>query len=293
MNIVKISDGLGNQMFQYAFARKISILTGCKVYLDTRFINNEDLYKQGKNTQLKGKLAHREYGLQHFRIALPTADNKMLSHWKYLQDPREMQRIVHELAKQGRWIWQYQNENENFSGIPSADRLRFATYYQGYFFDLKYYDDIRTILQHEFTLREKLKLPKDLHKILGAENTVSVHIRRGDFLKLNRDISGSEYYERAFEYVGERIASPFYLIFSDDTEWVKDNMEIPGEKLFVSEMGFTDYEELAIMKHCKNNIIANSTFSYWAAYLNANPEKIVVCPKRWRTKTIPEKWISI
>ena len=277
MNFVRVSDGLGNQMFQYAFARKWHLLTGQKVYLDTRFINNEDLYAKGRNPQLKGKLAYREYGLSHFKTVLPVATGDALSCFENLYE----------------WFGRYKVEEENFYDTVFQSRVKLPAYYRGYFFDLRYYDDIRAILQHEFILREKLKLPCEVRNILSRENTVSVHIRRGDFLKLNRDISSSDYYERAFAYIGKRVASPFYLIFSDDTEWVKDNMDIPGEKLFVSEMGFADYEELTIMKHCRNNIIANSTFSYWAAYLNANSEKIVVCPKRWRTKTIPEEWISI
>lgn len=277
MDIVRISDGLGNQMFQYAFARKWNIMTGHRVYLDTRFINNEDLFARGRNPQLKGRLAHRKYGLSEFKTALPTAKEELLSHGEKLYQ----------------WFGRHKSEDENFYEAVFQNKVKLPAYYQGYFFDLRYYDDIRPLLQHEFSLKEKRKLPAELRKILARENTVSVHIRRGDFLKLNRDISGSGYYERAFACMGERVFSPFYLIFSDDVDWVKANMEIPGKKLFVSGMGFADYEELTIMKHCKNNIIANSTFSYWAAYLNANPKKAVVCPKGWRLRTIPKEWIGI
>lgn len=277
MDIVRISDGLGNQMFQYAFARKWNIMTGHRVYLDTRFMNNEDLFAKGRNPQLKGKLAQREYGLSHFKTVLPEANGEVLSRLENLYQ----------------WFGRYQAEDEKFYDTVFQKKGCLPAYYQGYFFDLRYYDDIRGVLQHEFSLKERIKQPCELRKILKRENTVSVHIRRGDFLKLNRDISGSGYYERAFAYTKEKIASPYYLIFSDDMEWVKANMDIPGEKLFVSGMGFADYEELTIMKHCKHNIIANSTFSYWAAYLNANEGKTVVCPKRWRKSTIPEEWISM
>lgn len=277
MDIVRISDGLGNQMFQYAFARKWNMLTGHRVYLDTRFINNEDLFARGRNPQFKDKLAHRKYGLSHFKIALPEAEGEMLSHCENLY----------------KWFGRYKVEDENFYDAVFQNKVRLPAYYQGYFFDLRYYDDIRAILRREFSLKEKVRLPDQFQKILAEDNTVSVHIRRGDFLKLNRDISRSGYYERAFAYMEEKVASPFYLIFSDDTEWVKDNVGIPGNRIFVSEMGFADYEELTVMKHCKNNVIANSTFSYWAAYLNANPNKTVVCPKRWRTGTIPQEWIAM
>lgn len=277
MDIVRISDGLGNQMFQYAFARKWNIMTGHRVYMDSRFINNEDLFAKGRNPQLKGRLAHREYGLPHFKTALPTAEASMVSRCENLY----------------KWFGRYKVEDENFYDSVFQNKVRLPAYYQGYFFDLRYYDDIRATLQREFSLKKKIRLPDRLRKILAEENTVSVHIRRGDFLKLNRDISGSGYYERAFAYMEERAAAPFYLIFSDDTEWVKNNMGIPEKRIFVSGMGFADYEELTIMKHCKNNVIANSTFSYWAAYLNANPAKTVVCPGGWRAGIIPEEWTAV
>jgi hypothetical protein len=120
-----------------------------------------------------------------------------------------------------------------------------------------------------------------------------VHIRRGDFLRVNRDISEKGYYKKALEYITDKVSNPTYLVFSDDIEWVKDNMHFEEKTIYVSDMGFRDYEELMIMKHCRHNIIANSTFSYWAGYLNNNPGKIVVCPKGWKTETIPEDWVRM
>lgn len=125
------------------------------------------------------------------------------------------------------------------------------------------------------------------------ENTVSIHVRRGDFVKLFWDISKSDYYARALQRIKALIKDPIYMIFSDDIMWVKENMPIDGRKLYISEMGFKDYEELMIMKHCKHHIMANSTFSYWAAYLNRNPDKVVICPKHWKNSAIPQEWILI
>ena len=293
MNVVRISDGLGNQMFQYAFARKISILTEKKVYLDTRFINSEDLVKTGNDIYFRSKLGHRKYGLLHFRISLPTVDEKTIAHWKYLQKSNYIDKALFGLSIMNRWIWKYQNEGLNFDGELSEFKLDLPTYYQGYFFDLKYYDDIKGILQHEFSLREKIKVPRDLRAVLNSENTISLHVRRGDFLKLNRDISSSEYYDKAIEFMENKIDRPVYLVFSDDIDWVNENMDIPGKKIVVSSMGFKDYEELTIMKHCQHNIIANSTFSYWGAYLNSHKNKIVVCPKYWKRNIVPPEWIKL
>ena len=292
MNVVRISDGLGNQMFQYAFARKISILTGHKVYLDTRFINNEDLFKNGKNTHYKKKLAHREYGLDCFNIKLPLADDKVLFPWKYLQQENYAQQAVYGLAIQNMWLWRYKREHLNFEGKLSRWDKMSPAYYHGCFFNLEYYDDIKEILQYEFSLKNKIKLSQNIRHILRNENTVSLHVRRGDFLRINRDMSNSGYYQEAIRIIESEIPSPIYLIFSDDIDWVKKNMQIPGRKIWISEMGFKDYEEWTIMKHCRHNIIANSTFSYWAAFLNSNESKVVVCPKRWRKDIIPASWIE-
>ena len=290
MNVVRISDGLGNQMFQYAFARKISILTGKKVYLDTRFVNNEDFIKSGNNIFHRNKLGYREYGLSHFKIVLPLADEKIVSHWKYLKQDNCVDKAFYGLSLMNKWIWKYKKEDLNFDGALPKFKWDFPAYYQGYFFDLNYYDDIWPLLKREFSLKQKIKLSSDLHAVLNDENTVSLHVRRGDFLRLNRDISSSGYYDKAIKYVESQIDRPVYFIFSDDINWVNKNMDIPRKKIFVSSMGFQDYEELIIMKHCKHNIIANSTFSYWGAYLNDNEDKIVVCPRNWRSRIIPKSW---
>ena len=212
MNIVRISDGLGNQMFQYAFARKVSILTGKKVYLDIRYINNEDMYRMGKRVHYKGKLKHRKYGLQYFKTSLPVADNKILSRWRYLQQSGYVQRMIYSLSVMNKWIWAYRNEELNFNGNLTKIKCMMPTYYQGYFFNLIYFDDIKGTLQQEFSLKQKIKLPRKLGEIIKYRNTVSIHIRRGDFLRLNRDISDSEYYNKAIELVEERIDSPIYLL---------------------------------------------------------------------------------
>lgn len=289
MNVVKISDGLGNQMFQYAFARKLQIVTGRKVYLDIRFINNEDVAQRKEEKWLSKKNDQREYSLNHFKIKLQSADDKTLRKWSYLFEKNKISQVIYKIAGLNFWHYKYRDED-----IANIRFERFVpTYFKGYFFDLNYYDDIRTVLQREFVLKEKIKLPIYLRKILKNENTVSIHIRRGDFLKLNRDISQKDYYPKALELVESKIQNPTYLVFSDDIEWVKENLKIKGNVVYVSEMGFQDYEELTLMKYCKHNIIANSTFSYWAAYLNSNEDKIVICPKRWKTKIIPKEWIKL
>lgn len=290
MNVVRVSDGLGNQMFQYAFARKLQIVTGKKVWLDIRFINNEDVFMRGdKNRYLYEKNDLREYGLDKFRINLSRADRNMLKFWNYILNAEQGHHKLFAMVKKKLWPWKCSGEPDVKSGLNAF----FPTYYMGYFFDLGYYDDIKDILQKEFTLKEKIVLPKELGRILKQDNTVSIHVRRGDFLEYGRDISQTGYYPKALSVIKRKVDNPIYLVFSDDIEWVKKNLEIEGDAIYISGMGFQDYEELMIMKHCKNNIIANSTYSYWAAYLNPNTDKVVIYPGHWNRRIIPKGWLRL
>lgn len=219
MNVVKISDGLGNQMFQYAFARKMQLRGNGRVYLDTRFINNEDRIARGEKSRTLERNDHREYGLGHFRIRLPVADRRVLSKWNYLNQRNKAERMIAELSKEGLWFWQFKDDLYKQKGeIWGADDCRFPTYFQGYHFNRKYYEDIRYVLLQEFRLRTPIRLPQDLQRTLNHENTVSIHIRRGDYLKLHCDISETGYYQDAMGMIQEQAGCPVYLIFSDDIE---------------------------------------------------------------------------
>lgn len=284
-NIVKITDGLGNQMFQYAFACQLQKKTGCKSYLDISDINNHHMSVNTNLYDMK-KNGNRNYGLDKFRIKLPVANDRMLGLWKYISNSDFFSEIKKKLNGMGMWPWRYIEENN-----LSSKHCIFPSYYRGYFFDLKYYGGIRKQLQRDFRLVKKISLEKELSIALKKRNTVAVHIRRGDFLKLGRDISEKGYYERAFDHINSMVNNPLFLVFSDEIEWVKKNMSIPGDVCYISGRGYEDYEEFAIMRACKSFIIANSTFSYWPAYLSE--EGIVICPKRWKPEIIPEDWIRM
>ena len=135
-------------------------------------------------------------------------------------------------------------------------------------------------------------------------NAVSVHVRRGDYVN-NKNanafhgVCSPEYYRKAIELIAKRVDSPKYFVFSDDIEWVKEHIEIPNA-VFVSQKDIADHEELVLMSKCKHAIIANSSFSWWGAWLNANPNKLVIAPKQWvsdsRVNTvdaIPAEWVRI
>ena len=124
-------------------------------------------------------------------------------------------------------------------------------------------------------------------EIEQSQSAVSIHIRRGDYVS-DADANNlmgilpMGYYDRAVNYINERVKNPSYYIFSDDLEWTKDHLKVDAPLTFVDlENGSRDYIELDIMRKCRHNIIANSSFSWWAAFLNQHPDKIVVAPARW------------
>ena len=130
---------------------------------------------------------------------------------------------------------------------------------------------------------------------INNTNSISIHYRRTDYCNLGLTISDTGYYQKALNLLLQKIESPEIFIFSDDLVWAKSNVKFPFPVTFVFE---PDYIEMFLMSQCKHNIIANSTFSWWAAWLNSNSEKIVVAPKSWHnkkanTKIYPAEWTVI
>lgn len=289
MIVVKISDGLGNQIFQYAYARWLQNWTRQKIYLDISDINRmaDRLSDAKKKLELCDM---REYQLNNLRITLPVINQKITS--KILQKKNK-----------GNKFWNYCRElqllpvvyvNESMCKENGFRFSQWQNYYvEGFFFDKKYYEKEPEILRHELNLKKKIAISDELQGILLDRNTVSLHVRRGDFLRFGRNMSGSDYYTKAMYYIKDKIDNPFLLIFSDDIEWVERNMDFELEHRMISGQGYSDCEELILMSMCRNNIIANSTFSYWGAWLNPNREKIVVSLRGWRPKIIPDTWVQL
>lgn len=287
--MVKITDGLGNQMFQYAYARMLQTQVSQKVYLDISDINNlhnEQAVKRGW-TNLCDK---RKYQMDQFMITLPTM---RAEKYALKKDERYRKSKFLHYCKELRLLSPvYLNEKDCMEG--GMKFVNYLDYYvEGSFFDKSYYENIKNILRREFQLKERLCIPDTVDKILKNRNTVSIHIRRGDFLKVGRDISETSYYVRAVDYMKNVVENPLLFVFSDDMEWVRNHIRFDLEYLLVEGFDFSDCEELTLMSMCKHNIIANSTFSYWGAWLNHNEGKIVIAPRGWRQKIIPNSWILL
>jgi len=181
------------------------------------------------------------------------------------------------------------------------------SYLEGYWGSEKYFKDIENIIRKEFTLKDKPDAinQKMISRIKNCDS-VSIHIRRGDYIfdeKTNKyhGVCNLDYYLKAIALVAKKVKKPYFFIFSDDIRWAKQNLHLKFPCVYVNHnIGKKDYEDLRLMSNCCHNIIANSSFSWWGAWLNKNKDKIVIAPKKWFTDKsintkdlIPKQWLKI
>lgn len=289
MVVVRIWEGLGNQLFQYAYARALQLRTGQKVYLDANRIYRDILEKKG---------VERKYTLDKFNVRLPHIYNIEKKYF-FLKQENILEKLVYMLAKHNKWIWNFTEEEDTLY----KENSRFVhgnCYVKGWFQDERYFREYRDILLKEFAPKKKIKISQSLREILKEKTTISVHVRRTDFKKYNNVLHVS-YYKNAKSYIESKVDNPYYIIFTDDSEWVRKHLDFGNNVFFVQEEGLQDYEELFVMSRCTHSIIANSTFSWWGAWLNQNEDKIVVGPRQWfnymkdaaKYNIMPAEWIRL
>ena len=312
MIITKITGGLGNQMFQYAAGRAMASQKNTELKLD---LNWYDLVLPNITT--------RHYQLDIFNINAPIASKKEVKKFTWESRFKTINRFKKLLTLIGlKHKKLYCEKHYHFD--PGLFKRTPPLHMEGYFQSYKYFQSIDTIIRKEFSLKKHL--PKEAQKIselMDKSGSISLHIRRGDYVSLKSasQFHGTctpEYYQKAINTIIEKIQSKDgqkadnlqFFVFSDDIAWVRKNIKIPGNAAtangapanihFVTDLGFKDYEEMALMAHCKHNIIANSSFSWWGAWLNANPHKIVIAPIYWFTDRkintsdlIPPEWVRL
>lgn len=287
MIIVRIWDGLGNQMFQYAYARALKA-RGVVVRLDLL-----RAYDKAFGRYYKHDL--RVNSIQNYRLEIDPIDLVKWKKYSYLARDTYAKKLLYWLGKHRLLKYKFYEEKTQEYSERSAG-LKGNYYVKGWFQNELYFREIREQLLKEFVPRKKIKVSKELREAFENEESVSIHIRRGDYVRVNNSLSYL-YYDKAVSFIKTRYKTPLFLIFSDDLEWVKENVAIDGPCLYVNEdRTLQDYEELFIMSRCKSNIIANSTYSWWAAWLNRNKDKIVIAPKTWfagQKKIVPDDWLVL
>ena len=289
MIIIKLQGGLGNQMFQYAFGRNIEITNKTNVKFDSL-----SWFEQFKA---------RTYKLHHFNVTGNFATNKEIRKLRKYRRKSGRLAFFHNyfIANDSIYIKQKQ-----FHFNPKILETKEPAYLDGHWQSEKYFENVKDIIRKEFTLKnEPSNLYKNNEQKIRERNSVSLHIRRGDYLTMQKAIDTIgvcplDYYHKAVIEIAKKIENPTFFVFSDDIKWVKENLKIDYPIFFVSNNELKDYEELILMSECKHNIIANSSFGWWGAWLNNNPNKIVITPKKWFKDTskntkdlIPESWIKL
>jgi hypothetical protein len=268
MIIVGLSGGLGNQMFQYAFGRSLEVFTKHTV--------NYSLYSFNSDLQ-------RSYELDKFIMNVPTITNQ-----KYLTLLKEShsykERIKSYYLPYYRRFFITEREycfDKKLFEVPDNCVV------EGYFQSEKYFAGIRSLLLRDFVFKEPL-VDGNLQLIrqIGSCESVSIHIRRGDYLKTSlHPVYTEKYYLQAIEVLTQQVANPHFFIFSDDLGWAKKYLKISFPITFVENNNQgNSYKDMQLMSACKHNIIANSSFSWWGAWLNQNPGKVVVAPYPWVNK---------
>ena len=292
MIIVKISEGLGNQMFQYAFGYALSK-------------KNDDVLKLDISGYKTSTL--RQYELGSFSIFAERIASKR--EWKSLKYQHEgiFRRIGRKMRKKPLAFANTYIKESHFQFEEAVYEINDSVYLDGYWQSEKYFQEYRSDLLRQFTIKGAIHSESFAYveKVNDMES-ISLHVRRGDYVAdahIN-SIHGNcelEYYCEAVSVMKAKVKNPHFFVFSDDLSWAKKHLNFINSTTFV-ELGkdVPDYEELYLMSQCKHNIIANSSFSWWGAWLNQNHDRIVVAPKKWfndpsfnTVDLIPASWICL
>lgn len=291
MIITRLFGGLGNQMFQYAVGRALSITHEQVLKLDV-----EDL---------SAKTSHYGYELNRvFGIDAPLADAedfRAVLGWQ-----RTLRKVLARRAFRGITGGRIVQE-PHFHYWPAVRSVSLPCYLAGYWQSELYFHDVSSALRSDFVFAQTISRESELvlSDIEGC-NSVSVHVRRGDYAANARILAvhgmcSPDYYSRAATYIAERTESPTFFLFSDEPDWVAENIRLPGRTELVNvNRGLSSCNDMMLMSRCRHHIIANSTFSWWAAWLNPSPSKMVVAPARWfasnafnTSALLPSSWAVV
>ncbi|NHA04940.1 alpha-1,2-fucosyltransferase [Mucilaginibacter sp. HC2] len=292
MIISKLQGGLGNQMFQYAAARNLS--PNKPVYLDLSFLE--------KHTISTDSFTPREFGLSIFKNIAASTISKLRSN--VILNPTLFNRLLKKVLFPNIHIVHENNQQINLDQ-NIIDRK--VIYLDGYFQHEDYFKNIRSQLLKEFTFPALMGEAKSYADTISQlPNSVSIHVRRADYLKAAiaayHGVLPLSYYKNAVELIHKSISNAHYFIFSDDTAWCRNNFDFLSDTATIIDINNQDWMDMALMSNCKHHIIANSSFSWWAAWLNPSTNKMVIAPRNWyahQEKTdgnhhlIPKDWIRV
>jgi hypothetical protein len=290
MIVVKLIGGLGNQMFQYAFAKTLAVSNNAEFKLELGFFNK--IHRE-KN------VVSRNFQLHVFGINEKIATNKDVRDLAQRTSYNIVDKVLNKLIGPKR---SYVIESDfKFNG--NLLNIKPPVLLEGFWQSEKYFIKNNSIASY-FTFEKRLNQNsiEQLDKISSC-NAISIHIRRTDYVTNNNtyEVGHLEYYNKAIEFIRASITDPVFFVFTDDYQWAKNNL-MHNENFILVEgnVGDDSWMDMQLMSNCKHNIIANSSFSWWGAWLNKNPGKIVIAPQKWYKKDtlntadlVPENWIRL
>jgi hypothetical protein len=289
--VAKLKGGLGNQLFQYAVARAISVAENKRLLFDTGYFNLD--YK-------------RQYMLDRFHIPQRFIGGKESMLLRFSLDPRRQ--ILRRLAKTVAPGFVFNVIHDRECGFqPDVFGHRESLWLEGYWQSETYFQNATEVVTRELRPGAPVTGPasamlEDIQRSLS----VCVHVRRGDYAadpEVNRihGLCQPEYYDRAARYILSLLCDPVFFVFSDDFAWVRQNIRLPG-KCILADFGGSqsDLCDFELMRACKHFVLANSSFSWWAAWLAESPNKIAVAPQKWfadprlsLVDPVPKSWVRM
>jgi Glycosyl transferase family 11 len=296
MITVRLAGGLGNQMFQYAFGRSLSCHLNTSLKLDLNYL--ADRPQVAAHT-------FREFSLNIFEIDVEVANfRKSSSINHYIANPNVMLwKVRKKILGQTLYV-----EKRDSWFDTEVFNLKGDLYFEGNWQNLRYFDGIEDIVKQDFSFKNKLS--EDLNRLadeIQNSESICLHVRRGDYVwqphanKFN-GLKGIDYFNSAVSLILQKLNDVRIYVFSDDIAWCVENVKFDRIVRFV-EYEYPNrqtHEYFRLMTLCRHFVIANSTFSWWAAWLSQNPSKIVVAPEKWfedstidTSDLIPESWIRI
>jgi hypothetical protein len=294
MILVKVHEGLSNQMFQYAAARRLAAVHATSVRLDLSWYDD-----------IPAGATPRSFELHHLQITGQRATRRETIGTGGVRNA-PLKDLPTALYRKIRPRYRYVGER-HFHFDPTVLDLPDNVCLYGYWMSEKYFADAAEIIRREFQFRnppspENQKMITRMTEI----DSVAVHVRRGDYVSdanaaAAQGLCGLDYYRRCAETIKDRIQDPCYFVFSDDLDWARDHLSLGGDTEYVDHnRGSASYEDLRLMACARHNVIANSGFSWWAAWLNPNPSKLILAPQRWMkdssfdtSDVLPAEWVTV
>ncbi len=317
MIYLEMAGRLGNQMFRYSFARKLSLLSGKELIIDFDRVYKKDNYlnTNGWTNSLKlfkAKNNFKELNNSKGKIFFRNASFMQLYYYFYFKffskilkknkkKLKEFQlKMQPKLNKYNLFFLELGFYNYDLSHLNSTK----VVYVCGCFESSEYFNSIKNVVLEDFqSLKQLSKKNKELMSVIINSNSVCVTVRRGDFVTNKKNsklynICNKKYFDNAISKMISLVKNPVFIVFSDDVEWTKNNLDFKKCPVYYEDGDDTLEEKLRMMSSCKHFIISNSTFSWWAQYLSKNQQKIVISPNRWyknamESDLIEKEWLTI